>query len=158
MSTQTTTAFRVMPLDPALVRRMRGGGVDVRGAEATVRRDASPHQCRSCLRLTAPDEEYLLFSHRPFTLDSAYAEVGPIFIHRRECEPYAPGAGYPAEMPRKTATLRAYGETDQIVDAEVVTDGDTDSAIDRLLADPQVAYLHARNADWGCYIFRIERA
>jgi hypothetical protein len=27
-----------------------------------------------------------------------------------------------------------------------------------LFADPQVAYVHARNLTYGCYMFRVERA
>jgi hypothetical protein len=43
-------------------------------------------------------------------------------------------------------------------DAEVAAGSELEPAIERLLAIPGVAYLHAHNAGMGCYAARIDRA
>ena len=121
-------------------------------------RDGSPHQCRSCLSLSDPDEAVLLFSHRPFDRAQPYAEVGPVFIHERECLPYGATRTYPPTSPRRAVVLRAYDEQDRIVGAREVLDRCVEEVIDELFADPSTRYLHARNLGYGCYMFRVDRA
>jgi hypothetical protein len=154
----STTPYRVGALDPGLVTSIRNGGLDVRGASATIYRRSGQHQCRSCLCLTADGEDCLLFSHQPFRVEGAYAEIGPVFIHRRQCDPYSRAGIFPPEMPRVTLVLRAYSTADEIVGAELVGDEPVEAAIKRLFANNEASYVHARNADYGCYICRIDRA
>ena len=127
------------------------------GHSLSVRRDSSPHQCRACLRLTEPGEGCILLSYSPFTSDQPYAEVGPIFIHERECRPYEDDREYPVEFPREAVVLRAYDERDEIEDAELVGKQPVEHVIARLFENPRVSYLHARNSTWGCFMFRIDR-
>ena len=42
--------------------------------------------------------------------------------------------------------------------AEVAPGAELESAVERLLAQPEVAYLHAHYAGMGCYAARIDRA
>lgn len=121
------------------------------------RRDAEPHQCRHCLTLSEPGETVLLASYCPFSSDQPYAERGPIFVHERECARYDRELEYPAQFPRRSAVIRAYDASDAMVAAEAVGDRRAESVIEKLFADPRVAYLHARNVAEGCFMFRIER-
>ena len=100
----------------------------------------------------------MLIAHRPFSSTQPYAETGPIFIHERECAPYEDASVYPSEFPRDAVVLRAYSDTDEIVGAELVDDRRVEDIIAVLLESPGVAFLHARNAAYGCFMFRIERA
>ena len=151
-------SFRVVALDPSLAAAVRATGRDASGRPALRRADAAPHQCRACLELTAPGEPVLLFSHRPFGAEQPYAESGPVFIHERPCAPPADDSIYPRQFPRAHAVLRAYTAADEIADAEVVGNRPVEDVLAALLARPEVAYVHARNDSYGCYMFRVERA
>ena len=45
-----------------------------------------------------------------------------------------------------------------MVDADVVEGSDAEAVIERLLSDPEIAYIHAHYAKPGCYAARIDRA
>ena len=69
-------------------------------------------------------------------------------------------------MPRLSRPLRegrltfnAYG-ADRTLLARERTDGaaDVDAALDRLLDDPAVQYVHVRSTTAGCLLCRLERA
>ena len=157
MSTPRDT-FRISPLPNDFTSRVRREMKDDLGHALSVRRDLSRHQCRACLHLTEPDEGVILLAYSPFTTDQPYAEVGPIFIHERDCRPYEDTREYPAEFPCDAVVLRAYNERDEIEDAEYVGNWPVDQAIARLFENPCVGYLHARNSTYGCFMFRIDRA
>jgi len=152
------STFRVSPLPGDFVREIRSTRRDRRGNEVSVRSDPERHQCRSCLRLTEPGERHLLLSYTPFASDQPYAETGPIFIHERECEPYAATGSYPPEFPHHDVALRAYTGKNEIADARLVGPDRVEDVIAGLLADDRVSYIHARNGGYGCYMFRIDRA
>jgi hypothetical protein len=150
--------FRITPVSPDAAARIRREMKDDFGHALSVRRDSSHHQCRACLRLTEPGEGFILLSYSPFTSDQPYAEVGPIFIHERDCRPYEATPEYPAEFPREAVVLRAYDERDEIEDAGFVGRRPVEGQIARLFENPRVAYIHARNSTYGCFMFRIDRA
>lgn len=154
---QSENKFRVIPLSREAARRHRLAEALESGGSLP-RNDDNRHQCRSCLGLTLPGEDCLLFSHSPFPRSQPYAESGPIFIHRRECTPYAATGEFPAAFRRLDLVLRAYGETDEIVDAARAGDRPVETVIAEQFGNPAVAYLHVRNTAYGCYICRIERA
>jgi hypothetical protein len=45
-----------------------------------------------------------------------------------------------------------------MLDADIVSGAELEPVIERLLAVPGVAYLHAHNAGRGCYAARIDPA
>jgi hypothetical protein len=157
MST-TRDTFRITALPRKVTSRIRRDLKDDFGHTLSVRHDSSRHQCRACLHLTEPDEGFILLSHSPFTSDQPYAEVGPIFIHEKECRSYEETREYPAEFPREAVVLRAHNERDEIEDAGFVGKRPVEQAIARLFENPLVSYLHARNSTYGCFMFRIDRA
>lgn len=115
--------------------------------------------CRSCLRLSDPGEDVLLFSYRPFAVAGLYQEIGPVFIHARECASYASDAGFPAAFRMRPLILRPYDASDAICASQVLAAaGEAEEQAKRMLADPKVAFVHARSASRGCYLFRLERA
>lgn len=147
--------FRVEAIPADEVDRLRERRTDDVGNALVVRRDAARHQCRSCLRLTEPWEGYLAVSYAPMPGSHPFVERGPVYVHERRCEPYRDVERYPAEFPREAVVLRAYGETDEIEDARLVLDTPVEEVIRQLFANPDVRYLHARNAAYGCFMFRI---
>lgn len=156
MST-THETFLISALPPEVASRARRDLKDALGHALSVRRDSARHQCRACLRLTEPGEGFILLSHSPFSSDQPYAEIGPIFIHERECRSDRQAHEYPAEFPRNAVVLRAYNDSDEIEDAVHAGDRPIEDVIGRLLENPRVAYAHARNSTYGCFMFRIDR-
>lgn len=152
-----SNGFRIRPLPAEVAERVRRTMTDDLGNRLCERRDEARHQCRSCLRLTEPDEPYLALSYRPFPSPQPFAECGPVYLHLRACQPYSRPAEWPAEFPREQVVLRAYGENHEICDARYVGRRPAEDVLRELLADPGTAYVHARNSSYGCFMFRIER-
>src|SRR5215813_3809291 len=115
--------------------------------------------CRRCLRRFNPGERRLLFKYRPFEREGVFAEAGPIYIHESDCRPETEIlTGYPDEFRELPLLLRAYTRDDGQVDSRLIKDGDAETVIDNFFADRDVAYLHLRDGESGCYYARIERA
>ena len=53
---------------------------------------------------------------------------------------------------------RGYDEADCIVEADVVSGDDVESAIARFFARDDVRYIHVHNAKRGCFACKFERA
>lgn len=154
---ENTNIFRIVPLSMAVAQIVRESLRDQAGNPVKIVRDGRPHQCRVCLRLSSPDEGVLLLAHKPFESSQPYAESGPIFIHERECKPYSNPADYPSEFPKSAVVLRGYSDEDAIIDAQAVGDQKVEDVIKELFSNQKIAYLHARNLGYGCYMFRIDR-
>jgi len=115
--------------------------------------------CRRCLSRFNPGERRLLFKYRPFEKEGVFAEAGPIYIHESDCRPATePLTEYPNEFRELPLLLRAYTDEDGQVDSQLIKHGDAESSIDRFFAKPEVAYIHLRDGESGCYYARIERA
>jgi len=115
--------------------------------------------CRRCLRRFNPGERRLLFKYRPFQKEGVFAEAGPIYIHENDCQPETEIlTGYPDDLRELPLLLRAYTKGDGQVDSKLIKDGDAERIIGEFFADPEVAYIHLRDGESGCYYARIERA
>lgn len=114
--------------------------------------------CRVTLEDADPGETLLLVPHAHQTSKTAYASKGPIFIRER----LAPRAdivdAIPDQLQTRMISLRAYDRDGMMRDADVVEGKDLEPLIERLLANEEVAYLHAHFARRGCYAALIERA
>ena len=115
--------------------------------------------CRSCLGTFAEGrEERLLFTYDPFAGLDPYPSPGPVFIHNEDCPRYEEDV-FPDGLRHLPLTFEGYGEDRWIVAREWAANGEIDcGAIERLLARPEVRYLHVRNSKAGCFIALIERA
>lgn len=152
--------FKVFPIPDTLARRIREQRKDEFGHELSVsvatENDTGP--CRSCLEVFVPGEGRLLFSYAPNHCDHPYNEIGPIYIHEKECPTYTDHESFPAPLrKRRPLVLRCYAGDGRMVNGELVGDRPVEEVIENLFLDPQVRYLHARTATVGCFIARIER-
>lgn len=111
---------------------------------------------RCCLRDAEAADEVALIAYQPSSVGGPYAEVGPIFIHVEECPGWS-GIGYPDGVRHRQQLLRAYDEGGNQVDNIIVESGDAEAGIATLLANPDVSFLHSRNALPGCWMFAITR-
>jgi hypothetical protein len=115
--------------------------------------------CRRCLRRFNPVERRLLFKYQPFQREGVFAEAGPIYIHENDCRPDEEIlTSYPDDFRELPLLLRAYTKGDEQVDSKLIKDGDAETVIDKFFHDSNVAYLHLRDGEFGCYYGRIERA
>ena len=124
----------------------------------------SPLRC--CNRLSRPGERLVLASYSPLhrwaveqDVDpGGYDETGPVFLHAEPCAGPSHD-GFPDDYRGLPRVLRAYDSRGRIVGGTVLAEGDAhpETAIDELLADDAVAFVHARALVAGCFTFAIER-
>jgi hypothetical protein len=154
-------AYRVIAMDEdvaADVRTSRVAPDYPHPAHAEIAADPAP--CRVCLHRFEPGaERRLLFTYDPFRDTVDLPLPGPIFIHEDGCARYDAGAGFPPALRESRLTFNAYG-ADRALVARERTEGaaEVDAAIERLLADDGVDYLHVRSTTAGCFLCRLERA
>jgi uncharacterized protein DUF1203 len=114
--------------------------------------------CRQCLRTFAVGKERRIL----FTYDAFYGKEdlplpGPVFIHEHDCERYPEGGGFPIDMTSHRLTLNAYAQGRRLVSQKYVSNGEIEPQLQQLLQNRDVAYIHVRDTDAGCYDFYIER-
>jgi hypothetical protein len=113
--------------------------------------------CRHCLRSASVGERMVLFPFASIPAGHTYSESGPIFVHADCCERYAAVEEYPAEF-REGRVIRAYNSHQEIVGAKVVEGTPAEEIITQFLEKEEVAFLHVRSVDYGCFTFRVDRA
>jgi hypothetical protein len=115
--------------------------------------------CRLCLRdFEVGRDRRLLFTLDPFHGLEPYPLPGPVFIHETECDRHPEHGGFPEDLRSHALTLFAYASGRRVLAEEHVAGGAIEDSIERLLARPDVRYLHVRDTEAGCYDLRIERA
>jgi len=114
--------------------------------------------CRHCLQMISPGMKQTLFTYDPFAGTERLPLPGPVYVHMEACERYPEDGGYPAELRNSPRTLNAYARGRRLVAQEYVEGENVDATVQRLLARPEVEYIHVRSTTAGCYTFRVERA
>jgi Protein of unknown function (DUF1203) len=155
--------YRVIALDPETARKVRetrrapGYGHPVHSEVAT-----GYGPCRLCLRdFEIGVDRRLLFTCDPFFRLEPYPWPGPVFIHETECDRHPEDQGFPVDLLAHRLTLAAYGRgrhlrAEERVEPNEGIEGGVEAAVARLLARPDVDYVHVRDTEAGCYDFRIE--
>lgn len=129
-------------------------------ARGVIRRtvDGPGSPCRVSLQDAEVGETVLLMNYEHQPADTPFRSRHAIFVREGVADTaFAPGQIPPAFAARKFLSLRAFDDAGMMVDADIVPTAELGDAIPRLLADPQVAYLHAHYAGAGCYAARIDR-
>ncbi|GAA1911495.1 hypothetical protein GCM10009753_49080 [Streptantibioticus ferralitis] len=86
-----------------------------------------------------------------------YDEVGPVFIHPEPC-------GGPLDFPEirvgARRVLRAYGADGGILGGRLIAwpgREEAEALLGEALADPEVAVVHVRAVEFGCFQFELRR-
>ncbi|MER6410775.1 DUF1203 domain-containing protein [Streptomyces humidus] len=118
---------------------------------------------RCCLRRSEPGESTALVSYAPLRRWAAgtgvdpgpYDEQGPVFIHARAC----PGpAGDALPFTDAHRTVRRYSADGRILGGRLVEDpGGFEAAFAEAFADPEVALVHVRAVEYGCFLYEVRR-
>ncbi|ELR70251.1 hypothetical protein C900_03936 [Fulvivirga imtechensis AK7] len=155
--------FKIVPFSSMYATRIRKEREDDYGNEVLEQPATGYGPCRVSLKPFKPGEDRrLLFKHSPFEKPNAFDQPGPVFIHAEEVEPYQDIYRFPPEIKADRVnfplTLIGYSSDQMMACTQLVGDQDVDELIREIFkAYPQVAYLHARNAEAGCFICKIER-
>ena len=154
-------SFRVRGLDPEPFRHLYGLSEAALAELGVVRRiaDAQPgYPDRIEVRDAAPGESLLLVNHTHQPANSPYRASHAIFVREGAETPIDLVDDLPQALLVRPISLRGFDEAGMLLDADLAEGAGLRPAIERLLGDPDVAYLHAHYARPGCYAALIERA
>ena len=155
-----TTPYRFRPLPADVAREVRTTLLAPRyehPAHVSVATGYGP--CRVCLRKTAVgDDRVILFTYDPFAGREPFPLPSPVYVHERDCAPYAQDDRFPPELADVDVTLNAYGDGRALRAQERVSGVDADDALTALFARDDVDYVHVRNTSAGCFIVEAVRA
>ncbi len=153
-------SFRITGLSPEPFRHLFGLS-ETELAAITVRRyvaDAKPgFPDRIEMRDAEPGESLLLLNYTHQPANTPYRASHAIFVREGADQRYDRTDEVPEAMRLRTLSLRAFDKDDLIVAADLVEGGKAEGLIERLFGNPQVAYIQAHFAKYGCYAGRIDR-
>ena len=128
------------------------------GARRVVADEAVGFPCRVSLADAQVGDELLLLPFDHLLTRSPYRASGPVFVRKGARRAVLEPGEIPPYVTRRWMSVRAYDADDMMVDADVCEGGAVRAVVERLLADPRVAFLHLHNAKRGCFSCRVERA
>ncbi|GGJ89508.1 hypothetical protein GCM10011583_21140 [Streptomyces camponoticapitis] len=159
-------------IEPAVLKELRDTD-DAGAARTPFTGTGGGEPLRCCLRPSAAGERITLVSYAPlrrwaaetWAKPGAYDEQGPVFIHAEECGgPAADAAGYPFARPGALRAVRRYDSEGHIVGGRLLEipeaegfDEPFDEAFAEAFADPEVALVHVRAVEYGCFHFEVRR-
>lgn len=161
MQAPSQANFRIVPLPPAFLARVRSnGGLDDLGQPVEHHIATGGEPLRDCLRRARPGEPILLASFCPFTVAGPYREYGPIFVAATP-QPVLDLMRLPVDGDTPylgtSFVLRAYSGEERIVDAKLSSPREAQQDLLRFLAHDDVEFVLARFTAYGCIAARIER-
>ncbi|MER5873607.1 DUF1203 domain-containing protein [Streptomyces sp. NPDC002044] len=167
MTTPTTPA--ALPIGPSALAGLRR--IDDAGRPCLPYEDpegGAPLRC--CLRRSRAGERVALVSYAPLRRwaalsgadPGAYDEQGPVFVHADACAGPREDAGLPFGTPGALRAARRYDAGGRILGGRMLSLGeDPDGVVGRELAeafaDPEVALVHVRAVEYGCFLYEVRR-
>ncbi|MGW0464429.1 DUF1203 domain-containing protein [Streptomyces sp. NPDC003027] len=163
------TAYTARAIEPAVLAELRVVDDAGRPCVPFVHEEGGdPLRC--CLRPARAGERVALVSYAPLRRwavgtgaePGAYDEQGPVFIHAEECRGPGDTEAYPFSRPGTLRTLRRYGADGRIVGGRFLRIPDAateafDAAFAEAFADPEVALVHVRAVEYGCFHYEVRR-
>jgi hypothetical protein len=151
-----TYAVTSLPAEPfAALFSMDDEALAARGARRVVADAPLGFPCRVSLDDAAPGETLILVNYEHQPAPTPFRASHAIFV-RDGVEPVA--TEMPPALRRRLLALRAFDQDGMMRAADIVEGAQADGLIATLFENPEIAYLHAHYAKWGCYAARIDRA
>ncbi len=154
-------AFRISGLSPEPFQHLFGlpdEGLEKHKAIRIVADGARALTDRIEMRDARPGETVLLVNHVCQPAETPYHASHAIFVLEGAVQPWI---GAPNEIPDVMLTylqsLRGFDDAGMLIDADVAIGDAVRATIERLFANPAIAYILAHNAKQGCYAGRIDR-
>lgn len=168
----TTVTYQPTAIPPHVLEELRqGDDAGVVPRPYVYDTDGAPLRC--CLRRSRAGERISLVSYAPLRRwaaevgadPGAYDEVGPVFIHAGRCEGPDPAGGYPFAETGALRVFRRYGSEGRISGGTVVqlpedlrqAQAVVDRALHAAFAGPEVALVHVRAVEYGCFQYEVRR-
>ena len=148
--------YRISGIPESLAREVRSTLQSPQyGHPAHVETATGYGPCRQCLRtFRQGEEERILFTYQPFAAP-ALPDPGPVFIHREACDRYDDLA-FPEELRSIPLVVESYSASGEMLERCLAGDDPIEQVLELRAGDPQVQYLHLRNAEAGCFIARVQ--
>nr|WP_243846873.1 DUF1203 domain-containing protein [Sphingomonas japonica] len=123
-----------------------------------MRADAKPgFPCRVTLEDAEPGEAVLLLNHEHLAVANPYRSRHAIFVREGAQRAATFTDTVPEQLAIRLLSVRAFGRSDMMIDAEVLEGSGLQDEIARLFNAPEVAYIHVHNARRGCFAARVDR-
>jgi len=155
--------FKIVPLSREYANKLKENNRDDFGHEVIEQIATGKGPCRVSLKpFIVGRDVRLLISRSPFVVDNAFNQPGPVFIHKKDVEPYNDIYRFPPEIKADKEsfqlTLIGYTKEQMMTFTQLVGDDDVDLLIPKIFEErPDIEYLHARSAEASCFICKIER-
>lgn len=119
----------------------------------------APHAfpCRISLADAEPGDEVILTHYEHLAANSPFRSSHAVYVRSgaQECRPQA--GEVPDQLRRRMLSLRGFDREDMMRTADLVDGREIERLIETMLADPDIAYIHAHYAKQGCFAARIDR-
>lgn len=152
--------FQISPLPAENFSHLFGlsdEDLDSRGVVVRRAGEGDRFPCRVSLRDARPGERALLLNYEHQAAATPYRSSYAIFV----IEGAEQAKLAPDELPQvfngRPLAVRAFSAVGMLVEAGLGIGEAVKPVIERLLANPDIAYLHVHNAMHGCYSARVDR-
>jgi hypothetical protein len=151
-------AVTSLPAEPfAPLFAMDDEALVAHGARRVLADVALGFPCRISLDDAKPGETLILVNYEHQSAPTPFRASHAIFV-REGVEPVAAVDEMPPALRRRLLALRAFDADGMMRAADIVEGAQARGLIEKLFENPEIAYLHAHYAKWGCYAARIDRA
>ncbi len=113
--------------------------------------------CRVSLVDAEVGEALILVHHEHLPVDSPFQAGHAVYVRVDAEERRLKAGEVPLLLRSRTLSVRAFDDHDMMKAAELVDGAEVEPVIERLLADPRVAFLHIHYAAPGCFAARVDR-
>ncbi|MDR6627952.1 DUF1203 domain-containing protein [Caulobacter segnis] len=151
----TVTSLPAEPFAPLF--QMDDEALAARGARRMIADAPLGFPCRVSLDDARPGETLILVNYEHQPAPTPFRASHAIFV-REGVEPVSTVDEIPPALKRRLLSLRAFDASGMMRAADMAEGAAAGALIERLFEDPEIAYLHAHYAKWGCYAARIDRA
>lgn len=132
--------------------------LDARGVVVRRAGEGDRFPCRVSLRDARPGERALLLNYEHQDADTPYRSRYAIFVIEGAEEAKLSPGELPQVFIARPLAVRAFSASGMLLEAGLGVGVEVKPVIERLLGNPDVAYLHVHNAMHGCYSARVDRA
>ena len=121
--------------------------------------DAKPgYPCRVSLADAEPGEELLLLHYEHHAVATPYRASHAIYVRRGAVQAHPAVNEIPAMFHTRTLSLRGFTAAGRLEAADQTPGSGLAAALNTLLEQESIAYVHIHNAKTGCYFAQATRA
>jgi hypothetical protein len=132
--------------------------IDPAYAKRVVATSATGFPCRVSLEDAEIGDHLMLVHHVSNDVAGPFRMAHAIYVRDGARQASKVHDTVPPMLNRRTLSLRAFDGEGMLRRAMLAEPGGTDERIRELFADSSIAYIHAHNAAYGCFLAAIERS